>query len=80
MTMNLNQILNLIKSGYNPQQIVLNMMENNMRGTPLGDNLIQLAKQGNTAEIEKIARNIVTQRGGDFDKDFSTFKQQLGIF
>jgi hypothetical protein len=29
-----------------------------MAGTPMGDNLISLAKNGNTTDIESIARNI----------------------
>ena len=45
----------------------------------MGDNLIKLAKEGNGAEIEKIARNIVAQRGMDFDKEFAAFKRQLGL-
>ena len=49
-----------------------------MKGTPFGDNLINLARQGNTAEIEKIARNITQQRGGDFDKEFNDFKKKMG--
>jgi hypothetical protein len=37
-------MLQMIRSGYNPQQLILSMMENNMKGTPLGDNLINLAR------------------------------------
>jgi hypothetical protein len=29
-----------------------------MKGTPMGDNLIKLAREGNGVEIEKIARNL----------------------
>jgi hypothetical protein len=50
-----------------------------MRGTPMGDNLISLARQGNTAEIERIARNLVAQKGMDYDKEFKAFKQSLGL-
>lgn len=71
--------LNMMKQGYNPQQIMINVLETKMKGTPMGDNLLQLARSGNTAEIEKIARNITAQRGGDFDKEFSAFKQKFGF-
>ena len=71
--------LNMMKQGYNPQQIMINILETKMKGTPMGDNLLQLARSGNTAEIEKIARNITAQRGGDFDKEFSAFKQKFGF-
>ena len=74
-----DQIIQMIRQGYNPQQLILSMMENHMKGTPFGDNLINLARQGNTAEIEKIARNITQQRGGDFDKEFNDFKKKMGF-
>ena len=45
----------------------------------MGQNLLSLAQQGKTADIEKIARNICAQRGVDFDKEFTAFKQSLGL-
>lgn len=51
-------IINMIKNGGNPEQIMLAMLKQQMGNTPMGQNLIQLAQQGNTAEIETIARNI----------------------
>ena len=61
------ELIMMIKQGYNPQQLVMNVLQSSMRGTPMGDNLINLAQQGNKAEIERIARNLVQQRGLDFD-------------
>lgn len=71
--------MNQLKMGYRPEQITLNILESQMRGSPMGDNLIKLAKEGNTKEIEKIARNLAAQRGIDFDKEFNAFKKQLGF-
>lgn len=81
MNMNVNPMLlvQAIKEGQNPQQLMLNILENNMSGTPLGDNLIELAKNGRSADIEKIVRNISKQRGIDFDKEFPNFIQMLGL-
>ena len=75
----MNQFMSMIKAGYNPEQLMINLLEQRMKGTPMGDNLIKLAREGNGAEIEKIARNIIAQRGMDFDKEFAAFKRQLGI-
>lgn len=72
-------ILNMIKSGKNPQEVVINLLEQQVSQTPLGANLLTLAKAGNGAEIEKIARNLVTQRGGNFDEEFNAFKSQWGL-
>ena len=73
------EFIAMVRRGYNPEQLMISLMEQKMKGTPIGDNLIRLAKEGNGAEIEKIARNIASQRGIDFDKEFAAFRRQLGI-
>lgn len=75
----MNQFMTMVRQGYNPEQLMISLMEQRMKGTPMGDNLIKLAKEGNGVEIEKIARNLASQRGIDFDKEFAAFKRQLGI-
>lgn len=77
--LDMNWFMNMIKQGYNPEQMMLGVLEQKLKGTPMGDNLINLARSGNTAEIEKIARNMTAQRGGNFDKEFSAFRQRLGL-
>ena len=72
-------LIEMIKQGQNPQQLLLNIFENQMQDTPLGVNLLNLARNGNTAEIEKIARNITQQKGMDFDKEFNAFRKLLGL-
>lgn len=74
-----NQLIGMIKKGYNPQQLVLSVLENQMKGTPMGDNLLNLARNGQTGEIEKIARNLMAQKGLDFDKEFSAFRKAIGF-
>ena len=68
-----------IKKGYRPEQVTMNLVESKMKGTPMGDNLIKLAREGNGAEIERIARNLAAQRGIDFDKEFAAFRKRLGL-
>lgn len=74
-----NQLIQMIKNGANPQQLMLNVLENQMRGTPTGDNLINMIRQGRTSEIEQFARNFSKQNGKDFDTEFNNFKKMLGI-
>ena len=57
------QIIQMIKGGQNPQQVLLNIMEQRMSSSPVGQNLINLAKNNRTEEIEQIARNIAQQKG-----------------
>lgn len=73
------QIIAMIKNGQNPQQLVLSMLENQMGGTPMGDNLLTMARNGQSADIEKFARNLFESRGIDFDKEFTSFKSQMGF-
>ena len=79
MTVNPNQLIQMIKAGKNPEQLMLSVLETQMKGTPMGDNLIKLAKENRCAEIEQIARNLYSQQGRDFDKEFEMFKNMLGL-
>ena len=81
MNYNVNPIMlvQAIKNGQNPQQLMLNILQNNMSGTPLGDNLINLVKNGRGNEIEQVVRNLTKQRGIDFDTEFPKFVQTLGL-
>lgn len=73
------QIIQMIRNGQNPQQLVMNMMKQQFQGNPMGANLINMAQQGDTAQIEQFARNLVASQGKDFDQEFSAFKQSLGL-
>ena len=80
--MNFNNQLDLIdfvKSSSNPQQFMLNMLEERAGNNPMMQNLLQLAKQGKTKDIQQIARNTFKEQGRDFDKEFSDFKKTLGL-
>lgn len=77
MQMNPIQIIQMIKNGSNPQQLIMSFLQ--QQNNPMANNLLQMAQNGNTSEIEQIARNICAQKGLDFDKEFNSFKQQLGI-
>ena len=77
MQMNPMQIIQMIKSGSNPQQLIMSFLQ--QQNNPMANNLLQMAQNGNTSGIEQIVRNICAQKGLDFDKEFNSFKQQLGI-
>lgn len=72
-------LISSIKNGANPQQLVMQILESRMKGTPLGENLINLAKENNTKEIERFARNLCAQNGVDFDSEFKAFREKLGF-
>lgn len=75
---NPNVLIQMIKQGQNPQQLMLAVLQG-QAATPLGKNLLNLAQQGRTDELEKVVRNLYSQQGGkDFDKEFQAFKRALG--
>ena len=72
-------LVQAIKNGQNPQQLMLNILQNNMSSSPMSANLYQLARSGNTAEIERIVRNIAKSQGINFDVEFPAFVEKLGL-
>lgn len=81
MNNNINpmQFLQMIRGGANPEQLMISLLEQRMQGTPMGANLLNLAKANNGKGIEQIARNMCNQRGINYDQEFARFKQTLGI-
>lgn len=73
------QLVQMIKNGSNPQQLMMSVLEGQMSNTPMGQNLLTLARGNQTQGIEQIARNICQQRGVDYDKEFNAFKNTLGF-
>lgn len=75
---NMMQLMNMIKNG-NPQEIVMNMLEERAQGNPLFANMVDLVQKGDTKSIEGIVRNMAKERGIDFDKEFNSFKHMFGL-
>lgn len=72
-------LIQMIRNGSNPQQLMMSILQNRLKGTPLGDNLISAAQQGRTEDIEKIVRNMFAARGLDYDKEFAAFRKKFGL-
>ena len=75
----LMQFMQMMRNGNNPQTMIMNMLQQQAGNSPLGQNLLKLAQNNDGKGIEQIARNLCSQRGLDFDKEFAAFKQQLGL-
>ena len=72
------QILQMIKSGANPQQLIMQYLQKEMSSTPIGQNLLYMAQKGDSAGIEQVARNVMASKGLDYDKEFNAFKKFIG--
>lgn len=66
-------IKNYVTRGLTPQSIVKNMTKNN----PIFTNLIEMAENGNEKEVENFARNLMKEKGKDFDKEFEEFRNNF---
>ena len=78
MTYNVNpmQLIAQIRQGKNPQQLMMQILEGQAASNPVMGNLLSMAKEGRTSEIEAFARNVAKEKGIDFDKEFAKFKKQ----
>lgn len=68
---------------FNLQKFIANggtpkmLLEQTALQNPMMNNLIKLAKSGNIQDIENFARNILSEQGRDFDKEFAEFRKQF---
>ena len=73
MNVNPIQLIQMIKNGSNPQQLVMSLLRQG-NGNPILQNATNLMQGGNIAGLEMLARNLASQRGLDFDTEFNRFK------
>ena len=72
-------LIQMIRQGQNPQQLMISILQGQTYNNPLGKNLLNLAESGQTSELEKVIRNMYAQQGGkNFDQDFEAFKRAIG--
>lgn len=68
-------IKGFMTKGMTPKGIVKNMIGNN----PIFNNLVDMADRGDTKGVETFARNLLKERGLDFDKEMQNMKRTLNI-
>lgn len=76
---NQQDIIKMIREGKNPQQVLLNLLDQQAANNPMYANLAALARENRGREIEAIARNLARERGIDFDKEFTNFRKTYGL-
>ena len=68
-----NMLKLFIGNGGTPQQFLQNIAIRN----PMIQNVIGMAKNGNSNGVENFARNLFKEKGRDFDKEFAEFRNQF---
>lgn len=77
MIVNPMQLIQMIKGGKNPQQLLMNVLQQQGRNNPIINNAINMAQNGNMSGLQMLARNLAAQRGLDFDKELANLKNQF---
>lgn len=72
-------LIQMIKQGQNPQQLLMSILEGQAATNPVSSNLLDLVKEKRTGDIETFARNYFSSQGRDFDKEFNAFKKTYGL-
>lgn len=71
-------IKNLIASGKNPKEVVMQLVGNT--NNPVFNNLIEMAKKGDYNSIENFARNVFKEQGRDFDGELKKVQSLFNSF
>lgn len=71
------QLIQLIKGGQNPQQLLMSIMQQQGGNNPILQNAVGMAKNGNTSGLQMLARNLAAQKGLNFDQAFAEFQSYL---
>ena len=73
------QLIQMIKSGKNPQQLLIGILQNQAQQNPMYKDFLYLIQNNRANEIEPIVRANFQKNGLDFDKEFNSFKKTLGL-
>ena len=65
------QFMNMLRGIKNPKDAVINILKSN--NNPMVKNLVDMAEKGDSKGVETFARNLYSQQGRDFDKEFNEF-------
>lgn len=69
--------IEFIKTIRNPQDFLKSFLNNNTN--PMLGQLIKMAQNGNSKELEAFARNVFKEKGRDFDEEYNNFINQFGL-
>lgn len=76
MGLNVLQMINMMRSG-NPQQVAMNLIQQNMGSNPMAGNLMQMIQNNDAKGIETMARNLAREKGIDVNQALSLIGGQF---
>lgn len=72
----MNILKTFFKNGGNPEELFMRAMLGN-KSNPMINNLISMAKKGNSEGVETFVRNYFKEIGRDFDSEYDEFINNL---
>ena len=76
MNFNPMQLIQMIKGGMNPQQLISQILPQ-FQNVPVVQNAANMMQNNDLKGLQQIARNLAQQRGIDFDTEFNNFKNSF---
>ena len=79
--MNFNPItlMQMMRSGGNPKQMLMNLLSQQAGNNPVMRNALDMVQHGDSQGIETLARNLAKEKGIDADEAVSKLKQYFGM-
>lgn len=78
--MNPMQMLgSVMKSGGNPQKIIMQMMNSSMENNPMMSNVMQMAQNQDAKGLEQFARNLAKEKGINVEQGVQAIRQNMGL-
>lgn len=77
--MNPFQMMQMIKNGKNPQQMLINMIKQQSNNNPVIKNAVEMLENGDTDGLEQLARNLCKEKHINYEEAINKTKNQFGI-
>lgn len=72
------QLMQMLRGG-NPQQVLMNLLNQQAGNNPVMRNALDMVQRGDTKGVEQLARNMANEKGIDVDKAVAEIRKQLGM-
>ena len=64
---------------FNPMQMLINQITNNLGLNPMTKNVIDMAKKNDVSGLEQFARNLGKEKGADVDALYKQVCEKMGV-
>lgn len=80
MNMNPMQLIQMLRGNQNPQQMMLQMLQQNAKGNPILENALEKVQNGDYQGLEQIAQNVCKERGLDYNQTMNGLAKNFQQF